>query len=245
MHLASPGTGSIREIPHSLGYVSVPRLSPDHRTILTNGTDLKGRRGVFLVDTTSGETRLVVPGRQALDWSLDGQAFYYIGRRSDRQWIIERQVQSEVERDVVAVPGGCQNSVRLSPDRTMLGCTARVDSDRPMTFLVARVAGDTARAVLRVPNGEALSNFWSWLPEGRGAVLMRTDARGTDALWHVPLEGTPRKLDVDLSNWTGDGEFQLHPDGRHLAFSANAGEPGAEIWALENVLPRPGRSGRK
>jgi hypothetical protein len=61
----------------------------------------------------------------------------------------------------------------------------------------------------------------------------------------VPLEGTPRKLDVDLSKWTGDGDFQLHSNGRHLAFSANAGEPGAEIWALENVLPRPGRSGRK
>jgi Tol biopolymer transport system component len=245
MHVWSSDTGSVREIPHSLGYVRVPRLSPDLRTILTNGTDLKGRRGVYLVDATSGETRFVLPDGQALDWSLDGQAFYYIGRRSGRQWIVERQVQSEAERDVVAVPGGCQNSVRLSPDRRMVGCTARVDSDRTMTFLVAPVDGGIARAVLRVPNGEALSNFWSWLPDGRGAILIRTDARGTDALCHVTLEGTPRKLDVDLSKWTGDGDFQLHPDGRHLAFSANAGEPGAEIWALENVLPRPGRSGRK
>ena len=105
--------------------------------------------------------------------------------------------------------------------------------------------GLMAGAVLAVPAGETLSNFWSWMPDGRGAILIRTDAGGTDALWHVPLEGTPRRLDVDLSNWTGDGDFQLHSDGRHLAFSANAGEPGAQIWALENVLPLPGHSGRK
>jgi Tol biopolymer transport system component len=245
MHIWSSDTGSVREIPHSLGYVRVPRLSPDLRTILTNGQDFKGRRGVYLVDAASGETRFVLADGQALDWSVDGQAFYYIARRSGRQWIIERQVQSEVERDVVVVPAGCQNSVRLSPDRRMVGCTSRVDPDRTSTFLVAPMDGGTARAVLRVPAGEALSNFWSWMPDGRGAILIRTNARATDALWHVPLEGTPRRLDVDLSKWTGDGDFQLHADGRHLAFSANAGEPGAQIWALENVLPRPGRSGRK
>ena len=247
MHVWSSDTGSVREIPHSLGYVRLPRFSPDLRTILTNGQDLNGRRGVYLVDATTGETRFVFADGQALDWSLDGQAFYYIGRRSGRQWIIERQVRSEAERGVVAVPGGCQNSVRLSPDRTMVGCTARDDSDRTTTFLVARVGidGGAARAVFRVPNGETLSNFWSWLPDRRGAIVIRTDARGMDGLWHVPLEGTPRKLDVDLSKWTGDGDFHVHPDGGYLAFSANAGEPGAEIWALENVLPRPGRSGRR
>jgi hypothetical protein len=46
----------------------------------------------------------------------------------------------------------------------------------------------------------------------------------------------PRKLDIDTSKW-GDGRFAVHPDGRQLAFVATVGEPGAEVWALENFLP--------
>ena len=40
------------------------------------------------------------------------------------------------------------------------------------------------------------------------------------------------------------GHVQLHPDGRHLAFVANAGQPGAEISALENFLPASGATGQ-
>jgi Tol biopolymer transport system component len=235
----SAETGSIAEVPHALGYVAFPRLSPDRRTILTNGTDRNGRRGLHLIDTATGEARLFMPGAgAALDWSADGRAFYYVpsGRRS----IVARGVESGVEREVIAVPTGCQNSmgVRISPDRTLAGCTARIDAETT-TFMVTPMAGGAPRAVLRVADGEALSNFWSWLPDSRGALLVRTGKRGSNALWHVPLEGTPRRLEIDVSKWTEDGHFHVQPGGRHLAFLGNAGEPGAEIWALENVLPRP------
>ena len=101
--------------------------------------------------------------------------------------------------------------------------------------------GGSPQEVFRVTDGDALSNFWSWLPDSRGALLLRTDPRGKDALWHVPLTGTPRRLEIDMSKWTHDGHFHVQPSGKHLAFMANAGEPGSEIWALENVLPRPVR----
>lgn len=236
----SAETGSVREIPHTLGYLGFPRLSPDHRTVVTNGTAMQGRRGVYLIDAATGATRPAGIGGQVIDWTADSRAFYYLAVRSGRRWLVERQVESAAERDLVAVPAGCQNSVRLSPDRSLVGCTARVDSDRTTTFIVTPVDGGSPRAVFRVAEGEALSNFWSWLPDSRGALLIRTDGRGTDALWHVPLEGTPRKLDFDLSKWTGDDHFHVSPDGGHLAFVANAGEPGAEIWALENILPKAG-----
>jgi hypothetical protein len=151
---------------------------------------------------------------------------------------VERQIQSGVEREVIAVPAGC-NRLRLSPDRRLAGCTGDVGADRTGTFLVAPMDGGTPQAVFRVAAGEALSNFWSWLPDGSGALLVRTDTHGKDALWHVSLKGTPRRLEVDMSKWTDDGHFHLQPSGKHLAFLANAGEPGSEIWALENVLPRP------
>jgi Tol biopolymer transport system component len=236
----SADAGAIREVPHSLDYVGQPRLSPDGRTILTNGTDLKGRRGAYLLDVASGDTRLVV-NRQTLGWSADGRALHYLLPRSGRRWIVERDVASETERDLVEVPSGCRNAngLRLSPDRTLVGCMAIDESNRTTSFLVVPVAGGSTREILRVDAGEVLSNFWSWLPDARGAIVARTDSRGTEALWYLPLVGTPRKLNVDLSKWSDDGEFHFSPDGKHLAFVANAGEPGAEIWGLENVLPKP------
>jgi Tol biopolymer transport system component len=239
MFVWSSETGSVAEVPHSLNYVVIPRLSPDRRTILTNGTDRNGRRSLHLIDTASGESRLSLPGAgQAIDFSVDGGAFYYVADRSGRRSIVERQIQSGLEREVIAVPAGC-NRVRLSPNRTLAGCTGRVGANQTGTFLVAPMDGGSSQAVFRVGDGEALSNFWSWLPDNRGALLVRTDIHKKDSLWYVPLDGTPRRLDVDISKWTHDGHFHVQPSGKHLAFLANAGEPGSEIWALENVLPRP------
>jgi Tol biopolymer transport system component len=235
----SADTETVRDVPHSLRYVNQPRLSPDRRTILTNGTDLKGRRGAYLIDVASGDTRFVLPDRLTLGWSADGRAFHYILLRSGGR-LIERDVASGAERDLITLPSECQigNGVRLSPDRTVVGCTTRSESNRTRSLLVVPLAGGAPRVVLRVADGEELSNFWSWLPDGQGAIVARTDSRGIEALWHVPLAGTPRKLNVDLSKWTADGEFHLTSDELRLAFTANAGQPGAEIWALENILPR-------
>ena len=77
MFVWSSETGSVAEVPHSLDYVGWPRLSPDRQTILTNGTDRKGRRGLHLIDTATGEFRLSLPDAgQAVDWSVDGNGFY-------------------------------------------------------------------------------------------------------------------------------------------------------------------------
>jgi hypothetical protein len=58
-------------------------------------------------------------------------------------------------------------------------------------------------------------------------------------LWLAPVAGAPRKLDIDVTRWHDGGTFAVHPDGRHLAFTAFAGNAGGEIWALENFLPVP------
>ena len=59
----------------------------------------------------------------------------------------------------------------------------------------------------------------------------------------VPVAGAaPRKLDIDVdawhrgsSEWFGAG-FSLAPDGKRIAFLM--GKFSAEIWALENFVPR-------
>ena len=74
----SAETLSVKEIPHSLVYVDFPRLSPTGRTILTGGRDRKGRRGIYAIDVTKGETSFVLPViPRLLEWSHDGTSFYY------------------------------------------------------------------------------------------------------------------------------------------------------------------------
>ena len=57
---------------------------------------------------------------------------------------------------------------------------------------------------------------------------------GGSEFWQLPLSGNPRKVDVDARQWSA---FRISPDGKKIAFSARAGKPGFEVWALENILP--------
>jgi Tol biopolymer transport system component len=114
------------------------------------------------------------------------------------------------------------------------------DAERNEASVIAPVSGGPPRTLLRVSASEHVFFHYNWTPDGR-AVLLATGPYGgppTD-LWLAPLEGSPRRLHIDMRRWVEGGHFQVHPDGRHMVFVASAGEPGAEIWALENVLPKP------
>ena len=83
----STDSATVRDVPHTLSYVAFPRLSPDGRMIATSGTDLKGRKGLYLINLETKETSLVVADAQAnppappLDWTLDSKAIIYAVRR--------------------------------------------------------------------------------------------------------------------------------------------------------------------
>ena len=50
----------------------------------------------------------------------------------------------------------------------------------------------------------------------------------------APVAGdAPRKLDIDVSNWSIDA--RMSPDGSQIAVLA--GTASMEVWALENFLP--------
>ena len=46
----SADSGVVRDVRQTLNYVQVQRLSADGRLIAAMGTDLKGRRGIYLID---------------------------------------------------------------------------------------------------------------------------------------------------------------------------------------------------
>ena len=237
-------SGATREVPHSLGYVGFPRLGPDGRTILAEGTDLKGRRAIYLIDASTGSTTFVadqIPYRRRWpDWWPDGRSIYYNSQAPNEPLVLlRREIGSESETEVFRTSACTVGLARVSPDARAVACTASDPATRSVTLLVVRREGGPAEPVMRVPSSETLFP-WQWTPNGR-AILVRKYAEGrSDELWLAPVGGEPRprRLNIDVRNWSGP--FDLSPDGRRIAFVASAGADGAEVWALENFLSPAG-----
>ena len=60
--ISSSETGAVvRELRPKLSYLAYPRWSPDGRTFVARGADMKGRSGIVKFDATTGDASLVVP----------------------------------------------------------------------------------------------------------------------------------------------------------------------------------------
>jgi Tol biopolymer transport system component len=238
----SADTGTVRDVPHTLGYVQTPRLSPDRRMIVTNGRDLKGRRGVYLIDLQTKETSLLVDDDAAspptfFEWSADGQAIIYAKGRNGGV-LVERNVRSAAEKDLIRVPKECTSLPRISPDRKLLGCAVGGAADKAIALLVTPLDGGATRIALKLDAGDPSGGMWFWGPDSRSAIMPKRSDNPFGELWLYPFAGTPRRLAVDTSNWV-DPHYDVDPSGRHIAFVASSGAPGDEVWALENFLPPP------
>jgi len=246
--LRNEQTGVSREVPHRLGYAFFPRLSPDGSTILTEGTDLKGRRGIYLIDVSSGATTLVAdqPRRRA-EWSSNGRAIHYFNRGPDEPTVLlRRELGSDTETEVFRT-SACNDfrlfrPFRLSPDGRFIGCTAFDRTAKTTTLMAVPLDGSTPTAVMRA-NGQDYFLPWQWTPDSQAMLVQKIVPAGADELWLAPLAGVPRRLNIDVRNWT-EQAFDLSPDGRQIAFVASAGGVGAEVSVLENFLP-PGTEGSR
>jgi dipeptidyl aminopeptidase/acylaminoacyl peptidase len=233
--------GTTREVPHNLSYVFYPRFGPDGNTLVTQGTDLKGRRAVYLIDATSGSTKFITDtAPNWVDWWPDGRSIYY-GKQGPNEPLVlfRREIASDVEAEIFRT-SACKTfafaRVRVSPDARTIACAQGDPSTRTVALMVVPLDGGAPRAILRTREPGAFSS-WQWMPDGRAILAQKLVPGGTDELWLAPLDGEPRRLNVDIRNWSGDGgDFGLSPDGQHIAFVALAGAHGAEVWALEHFL---------
>jgi Tol biopolymer transport system component len=238
--IRSMETGQLRDIQLKLGYFFFARWSPDGRELLTRGSDLRGRNnGLYRIDVQTGNVTLVVtpyPGNSMPQWAADGKHVYY---RRDSS-LIERHLESGVEREALRLPAGASRDIAVSPDG---GNVAYIFPDGPgaTDLFVMPLAGGTAKSVLRVSAPERLIFRFDWTADGRAlAVVKERSDTGHRQLWLVPVNGEKaRRLEVDIDNWLIEDGFRLDRAGKQIAFVAAAGQPGLEIRALENFLPAP------
>ena len=236
----SAETNATVPVPHGLGYLNLPLLSPSGRQILTVGRDPKGQRGIHLIDVDSGATTMIMPEAQPrpvlLDWTATGDGFYYAVTRDGVRTLVERSIQSGAERVVQSSLPACLVRGQLSPDQRQFGCV--VGESAQAALIVVPLSGGAPKTLIQAAEGELL-NRWTWLPDSSGVIVDRSADFLSPVLWMATLSGgAPRKLNIDTSKWVEGGHFQVHPDGKHLSFVADVADPGSEVWALENILPR-------
>jgi Tol biopolymer transport system component len=233
----------LRELRPALGYFAFLQWSPNGRELLTVGRDMKGRNnGLYRIDVQTGNATLIASPFQgnSPQWAADGTRVYF--RRGSA--VIERDLASGHERDVVQIPNTGVGGLAVSPDRRFVAYQAGEASGR-QDLLVMPMAGGVPRSVLQVSAPERLVNRFGWTSDGRALVAAKqVDRTGRRELWMADASGgQPRKLDIDVANWSIEDGFDVDRAGRQVAFVAAAGQPGLEIRALENFLPTPTAAG--
>jgi Tol biopolymer transport system component len=247
LFIRSMETGQLRELKPALAYFNFLRWSPTGRTLMSPGTDFKGRQAVFSIDAQSGAVSALV-SRDEVDksianvqWSADGKSLYY-RNRNDR--LVSRDLSSGQETEVGRAASDW-STFAVSPDGRAVAAVTTGDASGSTTVVVGPLQGER-RPLLRLnaPASIVLPADFAWTLDGHALVVVEqpTQDRARREIWLVPVDGTPaRRLDVNIDRWQIDNGFQLSPDGRQIAFVASAGERRQEIWALENFLPAGSR----
>jgi Tol biopolymer transport system component len=241
--IRSVENGQSRELVPKLEYFNWPRWSPDGRSFLVEGSDLKLRRGIFRIDAQTAEVETIAvaaPDEYFIQpqWSAEGKVVY--GRfvndllRDNAELIVrERELNSAQEREIVRVntagqlvSGPSRRAFVVSPDGQSL-VYRTWDSAHPAAMLVP-IAGGQPRELLKAAPEDGV-NIYSWTPDSRAVVFSKSKE-----LWIYPTDGgQPRKIDL---NEPTASQVQIRPQGNHVAYWIQNRSP-EEVWVLENFLP--------
>jgi Tol biopolymer transport system component len=222
--ISSAETGDpVREIQPRASYFLYPRWSPDGRTFIARGSDLKGRSGILRIDATTGETSIVALNEKCSGvpyWAADGRTFFCYDFSAKR--INELDVDSG---DIKRTLAGSQGAA--SPDGRYLAFF-----DRGLKLLP--LAGGPVRELLPA-EGTSLGNLQTltFTPDSQ-AIVFRGTIRGTAGVWWVDLAGgEPRRLEIDPRAVT---MLRFNPKTWQLAYAPSNG-PQYEIRKLEHFVP--------
>jgi Tol biopolymer transport system component len=223
-------TGASREITPVIRQIQSPRwTAPSFITF--QGSDLRGRQGIFMTDVQTGETTLVVGGDNAgyrswPDATPDGRRVVYALNNGKIDPMLVRDIETGQERTLTTESGTAR---RVSPDGRWVAY--RIGVPKSQSIMIAPLEGGTPRAVLTVP--AELSHFVDWTADSRSvqAIVGRK-------LVVVDIDGGTRR-EMDLPEEASVVSIDVHPDGRRVVYSAGPGRDAYELWALDNFLPGP------
>jgi Tol biopolymer transport system component len=245
-------TGEVSELLSKLDRVSWVRWSPDGWSLLAGARN--AGFGIYRIDVRTGEFNRIAEmnlGWPAV-WSRDGKAIFRLWQNDGAKTssILARNLETGSERELhsIAASSFYAGGLALSRDGRQLAFVVGNsespfvvgNSESPMVLKVMPAAGGEARDLLREAQ---MAPVWvAWTPDGLGLIFTRhSPGDPKTGLWLIPVQGgEPRKLELAAE---GMRDLCLHPDGRHIAFTA--GQDTSEVWVMENFLPTLKAAGKQ
>lgn len=236
--IRSVESGEERELRPNFKYFNRPRWSPDSRSVLTNGTDAKGRKGVFQIDVQSSQVTPIIQAEPGAflggpvnppAWSPDGKAIFYVESITNTTRLVRRDVESRQEKEIVRIEGSISGirNWEISPDGRLIAFNAFGPAKKSMVLKIVPTDGGESRELSKPKEFSLLG----WTPDSRELLFAKVQDHKTE-VWRMPVTGgEPRKLDVAFENLRN---LRFHPDGQRIAFSAGGGK--TDVWVMENFL---------
>jgi Tol biopolymer transport system component len=227
----------LRQVGLSMAYAQRLRWATDGY-VTVQGTDLKGRQGIFRINPDSGEVSplaLSDPATGTLGqpaWTPDGKVLVFRRNGSKSVQFVAREIATSQER--ILLEGVGLAGLSLSTDGTRIAYIQSDREKRTSSVMMLPLSGGTPTEVARIPG--AVRNFTQWAVDDRH-ILFESAIDLKTALWSISTTGSaaPRRIAVgDLDN---SSIVRIHPDGRQIAYGT--GSNVFEVWTLENFLPRP------
>ena len=227
--IKSAKTGEERDLSVKLAQDAPVRWFPDGKSFLVYGSAEEdfSRPQIYRVNAETGEVSLIktvtAAGQIGGELSPDGKAIFYVLRETGKvDRIMVYQIDTKEERELFrSVPP--QSMVRFwplpSPDGRQLAFVLHDAVAKTAAIKVIPARGGEPRELaggLRSQDaGEGAIAGWS--PDGR--YLYFATAGQSAGLWRVATDGgAPKRLEVNIK---GLSYPSLHPDGRHITFSAD------------------------
>ncbi len=236
--IRSVDTGKTRYLRPDLTYWYAGGVGPDGRSSVTQGTDRKGRQGIYRIDLQTGAVEAIAANPPHISykpqWSPDGKRIFYgFASRGNPHVIVERDIASGREREILRRDRLLWWST--SPNGQYLVWLTRDQSAKASTLAILPLAGGEPQELLRLKDPEYFRTFLEWTPDSRSVLYqtMSSPAGRESELWFVRAAGgPPRKIDLGFADLR---ELKVHPDGQQVVFNTTTDTK--EVWVTENVLP--------
>ncbi len=205
--------------------------SPDGKSYLVTGTDVKARYGAYAVDLEAGDVRTLVQREIWVDqpqWLPDGKHMLYV--LTEGRGVFIRDLETETDREIkLDIPGLTRVNVAASPDGRQLAFSPQV-ANRYRTLYVMPLEGGVKRRVFDLTTGESMA-INGWTPDSQRILLASAQQKGEKVEWS-PF-------------WISANGGDLHPigtpgalihfaaQGQRVAFTHR--EIGVEFWMLQNI----------
>jgi Tol biopolymer transport system component len=250
-------SGEVKDLPVKLDRIYGLHWSPDGKSLLLTGKDGKEKNQsqdgwLYQFDISDGRlTPLVKKDWESVmgtgpwslikgEWAPDGKGIYYVHTDRGEAWrgrIFYRDLEKKTDKELYSTPPDDNVFFSLSNDGKWLAMINR-DSRRSLQILPSE--GGEPRELLRYEyaGGGLPMPSIAWTPDDKYIYFTRQLKEPEDkrSVWRIPSNGgKPEIVDSKLDILGG---LHFQPDGNLITFQCHKiGKP-AEIWVMENFLPK-------